>query len=77
LPFGRGNAKDYVTDEVGQHSSLFFGEATMPHRRTSGAKVRSHKIGIGSSRFHNGKQSRLQERRMLAEYLKSPDMTSE
>ena len=45
----------------------------MPHRRTSGAKVRNHKIGIASSRFHNGKQSRLQDRRVLAEYLKTPD----
>jgi len=47
----------------------------MPHRRTSGAKVRSHKIGIGGSRFHNGKQARLQNRRFLNEVLKSTDQT--
>jgi hypothetical protein len=38
---------------------------TMPHRRTSGAKVRSHKIGIGKTRFQKGKQARLHDRRML------------
>ena len=37
----------------------------MPHRRTSGAKVRSHKIGVGKSRFAKGKQTRLLERKML------------
>jgi hypothetical protein len=37
---------------------------TMPHRRTSGAKVRSHKIGIGKSRFKS-KQARLHERKNL------------
>lgn len=45
----------------------------MPHRRTSGAKVRNHKLGIANSRFHNGKQSRLQDRRILSEYLKTPE----
>jgi hypothetical protein len=51
-----------------------FGDAAMPHRRTSGAKVRTHKLGIGNSRFHNGKQTRLQDRRLLAGFLKSPDL---
>ena len=37
----------------------------MPHRRTSGAKVRSHKIGIGNTRFAKGKQARLQNKRTL------------
>jgi hypothetical protein len=37
----------------------------MPHRRTSGAKVRSHKIGVGKVRFKNGKQARLHDRRLL------------
>lgn len=45
----------------------------MPHRRTSGAKVRSHKIGIGNSRYHNGKQARLQSKRMLADYSRNPE----
>ncbi len=39
----------------------------MPHRRTSGAKVRSHKIGIGNTRFAKGKQARLQSKRMLSD----------
>jgi hypothetical protein len=38
----------------------------MPHRRTSGAKVRSHKIGIGKTRF-KAKQARLHDRKMLME----------
>ncbi len=42
----------------------------MPHRRTSGAKVRSHKIGIGNSRYAKGKQARLQNRRMLDAYFR-------
>lgn len=46
----------------------------MPHRRTSGAKVRSHKLGIANSRYHNGKQTRLQDRKMLVEYLKAPEL---
>ncbi len=45
----------------------------MPHRRTSGAKVRNHKLGVSNNRYHNGKQARLQSRRLLAGYLKSPD----
>jgi hypothetical protein len=45
---------------------------TMPHRRTSGAKVRSHKIGIGKTRF-KGKQSRLQERKMLMDHFRLGD----
>ena len=48
----------------------------MPHRRTSGAKVRTHKIGTASVRYHNGKQARLQSRRMLSEILKTPDINS-
>jgi hypothetical protein len=43
----------------------------MPHRRTSGAKVRSHKIGIGSTRFAKGKQARLQNKRMLDNYFRN------
>jgi hypothetical protein len=41
---------------------------TMPHRRTSGAKVRSHKIGIGKSRFQKGKQARLQDRKLMMDH---------
>lgn len=47
----------------------------MPHRRTSGAKVRSHKIGIGNSRYLKGKQARLQNRRMLADYFRLTDQS--
>jgi hypothetical protein len=46
---------------------------TMPHRRISGAKVRSHKIGIGNSRYAKGKQARLQNRRMLSDYFRFGD----
>lgn len=46
----------------------------MSHRRTSGAKVRSHKIGVGNSRFSKGKQSRLQSRRMLADVFRQSDL---
>ena len=46
---------------------------TMPHRRTSGAKVRTHKIGIGNSRYLKGKQARLQNRRMLMDYFRLGD----
>jgi hypothetical protein len=35
------------------------------HRRTSGSKVRSHKIGIGNGRFQSHKQARLSARRAL------------
>ena len=42
----------------------------MSHRRTSGAKVRSHKMGIGNSRYVRGKQARLQYRRLLSEYFR-------
>jgi hypothetical protein len=45
----------------------------MPHRRTSGAKVRSHKLGIGNVRYQARKVARLQIRRMLAEYTRSPE----
>ena len=45
----------------------------MPHRRTSGAKVRSHKIGIGNSKFAKGKQARLHNRRMLDNYNRFSD----
>ena len=46
----------------------------MPHRRISGAKVRSHKIGVGNSRFVRGKQARLQNRKMLMEYFRMGEM---
>ncbi len=46
----------------------------MPHRRTSGAKVRSHKIGIGNSRYVRGKQARLQNRRLLMDYFRIGDL---
>ena len=49
---------------------------TMPHRRTSGAKVRSHKIGIGNSRYAKGKQARLLSKRMLTDYFRYPDMAA-
>ncbi len=42
----------------------------MSHRRTSGAKVRSHKMGIGNSRFARGKQARLMGKRMLMDYFR-------
>ena len=45
----------------------------MPHRRTSGAKVRSHKIGIGNTRFAKGKQARLQNKRQLTDYFRTND----
>jgi len=45
----------------------------MPHRRTSGAKVRSHKIGIGNSRYAKGKQARLLGKRMLMDYFRVSD----
>jgi hypothetical protein len=45
----------------------------MPHRRTSGAKVRSHKIGIGKARFAKGKQARLHERKMLMDDFRLGD----
>ena len=48
----------------------------MPHRRTSGAKVRSHKIGIGNSRYVKGKQARLLHRRMLMEYFRLGDLAA-
>jgi hypothetical protein len=53
-----------------------FRSCTMPHRRTSGAKVRSHKIGVGSARFAKGKQARLQNRRMLMDYFRLGDMAA-
>jgi hypothetical protein len=49
-------------------------ESTMPHRRTSGAKVRTHKIGIGNSRYAKGKQARLQSRRSLMDYFRLGDL---
>ena len=45
----------------------------MPHRRTSGAKVRSHKIGVGNARYTKGKQTRLQNKRMLTDYFRFGD----
>ena len=45
----------------------------MSHRRISGAKVRSHKIGVGNSRFSKGKQARLQNRRLLMDYFRIGD----
>jgi hypothetical protein len=44
---------------------------TMPHRRTSGAKVRNHKLGIGNARFAKGKQARLQSRRLLMDFFRN------
>jgi len=43
----------------------------MSHRRTSGAKVRSHKIGVAGSKFAKGKQARLQDRRILNDMLRN------
>ncbi len=37
----------------------------MAHRRTSGAKVRSHKIGFNKGAFQHRKQARLEARRVL------------
>lgn len=45
----------------------------MPHRRTSGAKVRSHKIGIANARYAKGKQARLQGRKALMDYFRFGD----
>ena len=45
----------------------------MPHRRTSGAKVRSHKLGFENTRFQKGKKARLQNRRSLADNSRNPD----
>ena len=45
----------------------------MPHRRTSGAKVRSHKIGVGNSRYTKGKQARLMNKRALMDYFRFGD----
>jgi len=42
----------------------------MSHRRTSGAKVRSHKLGVGNTRFSKGKQARLQTRRLMTDYMR-------
>lgn len=48
----------------------------MPHRRTSGAKVRSHKIGVGNSRYAKGKQARLQNKRMLTDVFRFGDLAA-
>jgi|GEM_PF-1219576 hypothetical protein len=40
----------------------------MAHRRTSGSKVRSHKIGFNKGSFHHRKQARLEARRLLAQF---------
>jgi len=45
----------------------------MSHRRTSGAKVRSHKLGFNNARFQKGKQSRLQGRRLLSDQNRLTD----
>lgn len=45
----------------------------MSHRRTSGAKVRNHKLGIANNRFSRGKQARLQGKRMLTDYFRFGD----
>jgi hypothetical protein len=45
----------------------------MSHRRTSGAKVRSHKLGFNNSRFQKGKQTRLQGKRMLSDWNRITD----
>ncbi len=38
----------------------------MAHRRTSGAKVRSHKIGFNKGSFLHRKQARLEAKRLLS-----------
>lgn len=45
----------------------------MAHRRTSGAKVRSHKLGFNNARFAKGKQARLQSKRLLSDYSRLVD----
>ena len=40
----------------------------MAHRRTSGSKVRSHKIGFNKGSFQHRKQARLEARRLLAQF---------
>ena len=64
--------KDVSDDTWIGHFSSFvpIGEFTMPHRRISGAKVRSHKIGIGKTRFAKGKQARLHERKLLMDFFR-------
>ncbi len=38
----------------------------MPHRRTSGSKVRSHKFGFNKASFQQRKVARLEARRVLS-----------
>ncbi len=38
----------------------------MPHRRTSGSKVRSHKYGFNKASFQQRKIARLEARRTLS-----------
>lgn len=43
------------------------GVFVMAHRRTSGAKVRSHKIGFNKAHFQHRKQARLEAKRLLVD----------
>jgi hypothetical protein len=54
-------------------SSVLERSRPMAHRRISGSKVRSHKLGIGNSRYIKGKQARLQNRRMLMDWFRNGD----
>ena len=46
----------------------------MAHRRTSGSKVRSHKIGFNNGSFHHRKQARLEARRLLQDLPRLLDL---
>lgn len=67
---GVGDARNRVSDEEWSLLVSMDWRVAMPHRRTSGAKVRSHKIGIGNSRYMKGKQARLQNRRLLQDLFR-------
>ncbi len=47
-------------------------EVFMEHRRTSGSKVRTHKIGFNKGSFQHRKQARLEARRLLAQFHTVP-----
>jgi hypothetical protein len=47
-------------------------EVFMAHRRTSGSKVRTHKIGFNKGSFQHRKQARLEARRLLAQFHTVP-----
>ena len=42
----------------------------MAHRRTSGAKVRSHKLGFNNLRFQTHKKARLHVRRWISDCMR-------